>query len=759
MERLHCLFMCILLTTAVLAQNMVAYEYWFDQSDADGQRYTIQVSTGSTLNITSVMLSHPSLSLGLHQIHMRLKDSNGAWSSVTSRNFVNGPAGPYQLIAVRYWVGNPTSDDDPLVRTKYFTTPQTTLSYNGLLDLCGFPTGSQTLKLQLLDNHDQWSSVATRPITVNAAGTLGAPSITASSSTFCPGQVVTFTATPQSGPGFATPTGYSWQIPSGNGWSALPSDSSSIVVTIGDVAGNVQAAATNFCGIGPYGTMSVVIPAAPDQVPFINGPLQACVGSNAIYSVPVAVPGIAYTWEIYEGWTVPPTSGPSLPTVIGTANATISVIAQNVCGVQAPPRIESITVTAPPYAGIDGTLATCSNAAPFSLSIGLQGTPDTGGVWRRNGVMVSGIYNPSIDVPGVYTYTVSGSGPCPDATASVTVSETQAPNAGVNEALTLCSNAGIQIMTDALGGTPDGGGSWSGPSATNGLFDPATMLPGLYMYTVTGAPPCANASATLTISVNQASNAGVGGVLELCAGSVPMLLLNALSGSPSLSGLWTGPDGTAFAGVFTPGQSAEGVYTYTVQGSGACADDSAALDVNVMELQITEMNGPTSVPNIEQLLFWVLPSLPDADSILWTLPAGWDWGPDDNDPYDASAYVIPSATAGEVQVCAKALGGGCVGNDTCLTVDVTVGLAEGIGGAGHLLVYPNPNNGSFTVRGSMLPGNTQAQLLDALGQEVAAFRIAGPNAVVELDDLPSGTYMLRWQKAGYGGSQRVIVAR
>lgn len=73
-------------------------------------------------------------------------------------------------------------------------------------------------------------------------------------------------------------------------------------------------------------------------------------------------------------------------------------------------------------------------------------------------------------------------------------------------------------------------------------------------------------------------------------------------------------------------------------------------------------------------------------------------------------------------------------------------------------VYPNPNNGAFIVRGPDIPGTSQAQLLDALGQQVAAFRIGGSNAIVELDELPSGTYMLRWQNAGHSGSQRVIVA-
>lgn len=755
MKRLIPFLFGALLAPSILAQSIVAYEYWFDQLDADGQRFTVPVSTGSTLNLSGLSFNHPSLALGYHRIHLRLKNSYGAWSSVVTRHFINGPSGPYQITALRYWVGAPSNATDPLVRQRSFNPPMESVDLSALLlDLCGYPTGSQTLKLQLLDNHGQWSSVVTGPVNVNAAGNLGTPSITASSSTFCPGQVVTFTATPQTGPGFATPTGYNWQIPASNGWSALPSDSSSIVVTIGDASGNVQVSATNACGSSQPGSFNVILPDAPDQVAFILGPLQACIGSDATYSVPALPPGITFIWEITGSWSLPPTTGPSVSTTVGSTNATISVIAQNACGVQALPRSETITVTAPPYAGIDGNLAICSNAAPFSLSIGLQGTPDMGGVWRRNGVPVSGIYNPAIDAPGVYTYTVSGTGPCPDVTASVTVSETQAPNAGVNETLALCSNANAVIMTDALGGTPDGAGSWSGPSATNGLFDPATMLPGLYTYTVTGAPPCANASATLTISVNQAPNSGIGGVLELCAGTVPLLLFNSLGGSPSQNGIWSGPDGAAVTGVFSPGQSEEGVYTYTVQGSGVCADASATLEVNVMDLVLTSISGPFSIPGQAVVSYLAEPALPDADSILWTIPAGWACDASDADTTNAEAVLL-APPGGVYQLCAQAVGGGCAGNTVCF--DVSVGIAEAT--IAPVLVFPNPNNGSFTVRAPNIPGTTQAQLLDALGQQVAAFRIGGSNAVVELDELPSGTYMLRWQNAGHSGFQRVVVAR
>lgn len=746
-------------SSAAQMPNVVGYEYWFDQNDA--ARVYVPVAPSTTVNLANAQLNTSGLSLGQHQACLRWKDQpalgQARWSSVVCRMLHVGQPGPWEIVAVRYWVGTPANDSDPLIRHKYFATPQTVVSYNGLLDLCGYPTGSQTLKLQLLDNHNQWSSVVTRPVTVNAAGNLGTPTITASATTFCPGDVVTFTAAPQTGPGFATPTGYNWQIPTGNGWSALPSDSSSIVVTIGDASATVQAAGTNFCGTGPYGSMSVAIPPAPDQVPFINGPLQACVGSEATYSVP-AVPGISYSWQITGGWEDNEEPEDSMTTIVGTANATISVIAQNACGVQAPPRIETITVTEPPYAGFDGSLALCSNSAPVNLFTGLQGTPDTGGVWRFNGILVPSVYNPALSAPGVYTYTIAGTGPCPDATASVTVSETPAADAGIDAALALCSSSSTQVMIDALGGTPDAGGTWTGPSTTNGLFDPATMAPGLYTYTVLGAPLCPNATASLTITVQPAPNAGVGGVLELCAGSVPMSLLNALGGSPALNGSWTGPDGTAFAGIFTPGQSAEGVYTYTVQGSGVCADASAALEVNVMELHITEINGPTSVPYVEQLLFWVLPALPDADSILWTLPTGWEWGPDDDDHYDASAYVMPDSTTGAVQICAQAVGGGCVGNDTCYTVDVSVGIAAVDAKASHLLVYPNPSNGRFVVQASF-PGPVKAELLDALGQEVALLQINQQNTVVHLRDLPAGTYMLRWLADGSIGAQQIIIGK
>ncbi|MBK9626409.1 MAG: hypothetical protein IPO56_01485 [Flavobacteriales bacterium] len=85
--------------------------------------------------------------------------------------------------------------------------------------------------------------------------------------------------------------------------------------------------------------------------------------------------------------------------------------------------------------------------------------------------------------PGAYVYTVTGVAPCANATATVTVTENTATNAGTNGPLTLCSNGASVALSTGLGGAPQAGGTWSGPSpVVGGNCDPATMTPGAYVH-------------------------------------------------------------------------------------------------------------------------------------------------------------------------------------------------------------------------------------------------------------------------------------
>ncbi|MBK9626412.1 MAG: hypothetical protein IPO56_01500 [Flavobacteriales bacterium] len=116
--------------------------------------------------------------------------------------------------------------------------------------------------------------------------------------------------------------------------------------------------------------------------------------------------------------------------------------------------------------------------------------------------------------PGAYVYTVTGVAPC----------ERHGHGNGHGErsderrhqrTADVCSN-GASVLVHPTGGAPQAGGTWSGPSpVVGGNYDPATMTPGAYVYTVTGVAPCANATATVTVTENTATNAGTNGPLTL----------------------------------------------------------------------------------------------------------------------------------------------------------------------------------------------------------------------------------------------------
>ncbi|HRD53018.1 MAG TPA: hypothetical protein PKY96_10270, partial [Flavobacteriales bacterium] len=188
-------------------------------------------------------------------------------------------------------------------------------------------------------------------------------------------------------------------------------------------------------------------------------------------------------------------------------------------------------------AGTNGSITVCGNGAAISLFAQLGGTPTAGGTWSGPSPVVGGNYNPPTMNPGVYTYTVTNPPPCANSTATVTVVENNPPNAGTNGTLTLCSTGAATSLFAQLGGAPQAGGAWSGPSAVvGGNFNPATMLAGVYTYTVNGVVPCASASATVTVTVNPAANAGTNGALALCSNSTAASLFAQLGGTPQAGG-------------------------------------------------------------------------------------------------------------------------------------------------------------------------------------------------------------------------------
>ncbi|MFT3884701.1 MAG: gliding motility-associated C-terminal domain-containing protein [Flavobacteriales bacterium] len=279
-------------------------------------------------------------------------------------------------------------------------------------------------------------------------------------------------------------------------------------------------------------------------------------------------------------WTAP--GGSSHGSTFNPASDVAGVYTYTVAGTGSCPSASAtvtVTVNDPPSAGTNGTLSVCSNGTAENLFTRLGGVPDVNGAWTFAGSPVSNLFTPGTSTPGTYTYTVNGTPPCTNASATVTVTQVAAPDAGTSRSITVCSNEASFSMHSRLGGTPQAGGTWTG--GRSDTFDPATGTGGTYTYTVPGTAPCADATASLTITVRTAPNAGTNGALTVCSTDADLDLAASLGGTPDVGGTWTAPGGAAHSSQFQPGVDPNGIYTYTVAGQAPCAAATTTVTMTV----------------------------------------------------------------------------------------------------------------------------------------------------------------------------------
>ncbi|MFZ5552566.1 MAG: beta strand repeat-containing protein [Bacteroidota bacterium] len=405
----------------------------------------------------------------------------------------------------------------------------------------------------------------------------------------------TATATPTN---TATPWDYVWVNSGGTTVSSTNNVAGPNTVT-GLPADTYTVTVTDNNGCVSVNTVTITQPAAIVVTAGSNSPV--CEGQT-INLTANTIPGATYSWTGPGGYT----SSAEDPSIAGatTANAGVYTVTATVGGCSSAPSSVTVTVNTAANAGTNGTATFCSNSASANLFSSLGGTPQAGGTWTGPSALGGGslgTYNPATCAPGVYTYTVTGTAPCPNATATVTVTENTAPNAGTNGTITVCSNGAAVNLFSSLGGTPNAGGTWTGPSAltggSSGTFTPGTNTAGTYTYTVTGTAPCANATATVTVTVNTAPNAGTNGTATFCSNSASANLFSSLGGTPSAGGTWTGPSalGGGSLGTYNPATCAPGVYTYTVTGTAPCANATATVTVTENTAPNAGTNGTITV--------------------------------------------------------------------------------------------------------------------------------------------------------------------
>ena len=241
-----------------------------------------------------------------------------------------------------------------------------------------------------------------------------------------------------------------------------------------------------------------------------------------------------------------------------------------------------ISISSSPSAGTNGSLSFCDNETMSrELITGLGGMPDEGGSWSPS-TTVPGFFDPTMDTPGSYIYTVMGSNPCENSSATVMVSVSDVPDPGTDHEITICSDVGTFNLIDSLGGNPDGGGMWT-PSLNSGgnIYDPVIDGSGMYTYSF-NIEGCDTESATLTININSPPVTGNNASMDICKLHDPVNLYSFI-GDPDQTGTWSGPSmlDNGYLGTFDPSEDQGGDYYYTIPAEESCVDLVLVVTVNV----------------------------------------------------------------------------------------------------------------------------------------------------------------------------------
>jgi hypothetical protein len=280
------------------------------------------------------------------------------------------------------------------------------------------------------------------------------------------------------------------------------------------------------------------------------------------------------------------------------------------------------------------------------------------------------------------------------------------------------------------------------------LVNPTALTSGAVTYTVEGTDTNTGCKNTQTVSVGVfIPTLTITGNTNTCAGGI--INLSSTGGLPNTQSWDTGP-----GGVF-PGQnlsttvSAAAIFTLTANSQTTqpvvltCpATQTVAVDVYF---------NPTITATPQRTVICI------KESVDLTADGGVSYTWSNN----MTGTVITITPPGGVAVNLTVTGTDANGCSSTGTVQVKISGCTGINEFGSantgLSIYPNPNDGKFTVQSN---NDIKVNLENELGQLVRVIQLtAANNHEVNITDLAKGIYFVAGQKDGVQVYQKIVVTK
>ncbi|TXK51987.1 T9SS type B sorting domain-containing protein [Pontibacter qinzhouensis] len=515
--------------------------------------------------------------------------------------------------------------------------------------------------------------------------------ITATATTQCVGQTVTFSVAAVTGA-----TYYRWSLPTG--WSITAGQgTTTITARVGAGAGSVSvtagAGATGACAsaASTLPVTPVALPAQPGRIT-VSGAL--CVGSQVTLSVP-GVAGMSYTWAVPSGWTIDsPQDGSSISVTVGATNGAISVRAVNASGCTGTTRTLNarpfVTPEQPGAIIASGTqcvgqtttfsIAAVSGATYYRWSLP-AGWSITAGQGTRTITARVGAATGTVAV----TAGTGAAGACASAASTLPVTPVALPAqpGTISANAAFCAGSQVTLSVPAVAGlnytwaVPSG---WriDSPQGTSSVSVTVGATSGAISVRAVNASGCTGSARTLNVTPFAAPTQP-GAIIAngaQCIGQVVTFSVATVAGASYYN--WSVPAGwTVTAGQGTTSITARvgttaGVVSVTAGTGniGSCA--SAARTLPVSPVALPSQPGAIAASGAFCIGREITLSVPAEAGMTynWTLPAGWVGSSSTN------SILVTVGTAGGAISVTAANAAGCLSTARTLSATLIAAPAQ-----------------------------------------------------------------------------------
>ncbi|MEW6469010.1 MAG: PKD domain-containing protein [Bacteroidota bacterium] len=473
-------------------------------------------------------------------------------------------------------------------------------------------------------------------------------------------------------------------------------------------------------------TVTVTVNPLPTVTKTPSAP-AICAGGSVIITASGAN---TYTWTPATGLSA--TTGASV-TASPTVTTTYTITGTSTAGCT---NTTTVTVTVNSGPAISTTPSSPSFCAGGSVSITASGavtyawSPATG-LSATTGASVTA--NPASTT--TYTITGTGSNGC-TSTSTVTVTVNPPPVISATPAApSICTGGSVAIT--ASGGNTYAWSPATGLSATTGASvtaSPTTTT--TYTITGTGANGCTGTT-TITVTVATSINLAITpSPASICIGSS----IN-LTATGATTYTWSPASGLSATTGSVVSANPTSTTTYTVTGASGSCSTTSTVTVTVNPLPAApvisqSVNVLTSTPALTYQWYLNSSPIPGATSQSYTIS-------------QTGTYEVCITDANGCSACSGPYNAIFTGMDDPLT-------------QGTFTIYPNPNNGQFTLSFELgTEDNYMLELTDALGQVVYSESLPGFSGkytrYFDLTQYGSGVYMITLRNTKDQSVKKVIV--